>query len=84
MNSARMLRPLKPHPVSDEVITQILDAAMSARSGGNSEHWAFVVVRSPHVPRKLGLIYRKAPTSRRRSTKCADRPARGPTRGTNL
>ena len=31
----------------DEIITQILDAAIRAPSAGNSQHWAFVVVRDP-------------------------------------
>ena len=59
MYSARALRRLKPDPVPDEIITQILDAAIRAPSAGNSQHWAFVVVRDPEVRRKLGLIYRK-------------------------
>ena len=60
MYSARALRRLKPDPVPKEIITKILDAAIRAPSAGNSQHWAFVVVRDPEVRRKLGLIYRKA------------------------
>jgi nitroreductase len=60
MYSARSLRRLKPNPVPEEIITQILDAAIRAPSAGNSQHWAFVVVRDPEVRRQLGLIYRKA------------------------
>ena len=59
MYSARALRRLKPDPVPDEVITKILDAAIRAPSAGNSQHWAFVVVRDSEMRRKLGLIYRK-------------------------
>ena len=36
MYSARALRRLKPDPVPDEIITQILDAAIRAPSAGNS------------------------------------------------
>jgi len=60
MYSARALRRLKPDPVPEEIITKILDAAIRAPSAGNSQHWAFVVVRDPEVRRKLGFIYRKA------------------------
>src|SRR5262245_57559921 len=60
MYSARALRRLKPDPVPENIITQILDAAIRAPSAGNSQHWAFVVVRDPEVRRQLGLIYRKA------------------------
>src|SRR5437762_11843070 len=59
MYSARALRRLKPEPVPDEIITKILDAAIRAPSAGNSQHWAFVVVRDSEMRRKLGLIYRK-------------------------
>jgi nitroreductase len=59
MYSARALRRLKPDPVPDEIITQILDAAIHAPSAGNSQHWVFVVVRNPEVRHKLALIYRK-------------------------
>jgi nitroreductase len=60
MYSARALRRLKPDPVPDEMITQILDAAIRAPSAGNSQPWSFLVVRDPEVRRQLGLIYRKA------------------------
>ena len=60
MYSARALRRLKPDPVPDEILTNIIDAAIRAPSAGNSQHWVFVVVRDPELRRKLGLIYRKA------------------------
>ena len=60
MYSARALRRLKPDPVPDEILTQILDAAIRAPSAGNAQPWMFVVVRDPDVRRRLGLIYRKA------------------------
>lgn len=58
--SARSIRRLKPDPVPEELITQILDAAIRAPSGGNAQGWAFVVVRDPDLRRQLGAIYRKA------------------------
>ena len=60
MYSARALRRLKPDPVTEEIITKILDAAIRAPSAGNSQHWVFVVVRDPELRRELGLLYRKA------------------------
>src|SRR5438094_4493854 len=60
MYSARSLRRLKPDPVPDEIITKILDAAIRAPSAGNTQHWAFVVVRDAEQRRNLGAIYRKA------------------------
>jgi nitroreductase len=60
MYSARALRRFKPDPVSEEVITKILDAAIRAPSAGNSQHWAFIVVRDREQRRQLAAIYRKA------------------------
>jgi nitroreductase len=58
--SARSLRRLKPDPVPEALITQVLDAAIRAPTAGNAQNWAFVVVRDPTVRRALGAIYRKA------------------------
>ena len=58
--SARSIRSLKPDPVPEELITAVLDAAIRAPSGGNTQSWAFVIVRDPEQRRLLGIIYRKA------------------------
>jgi nitroreductase len=60
IHSARSLRRLKPDPVPEALITQVLDAAIRAPSGGNAQNWAFLVVRDPALRRSLGAIYRKA------------------------
>lgn len=58
--SARSMRRLKPDPVSEELIMQILDAATRAPSAGNAQNWAFVVVRDIELRHQLGRIYRNA------------------------
>ncbi len=60
MYSARALRRLKPDPIPEELITQILDAAIRAPSAGNAQNWAFVVVRDPGLRAGLGRLYREA------------------------
>jgi nitroreductase len=60
IHTARALRQLKPDPVPEAVITQILDAAIRAPSAGNAQNWVFIVVRDPEQRRKLGAIYRQA------------------------
>src|SRR4029079_16583962 len=60
IHTARAVRRFKPDPVPEALITRILDAAIRAPSAGNSQNWAFVVVRDPEQRRKLGAIYRKA------------------------
>jgi nitroreductase len=60
VHTARSMRRLKPDPVPEALITRILDAAIRAPSAGNSQNWAFVVVRDPVLRSGLGAIYRKA------------------------
>jgi nitroreductase len=44
-------------PVPEEDITQILEAASKAPSGGNSQPVEWIVVRDPGLKRRLGEIY---------------------------
>jgi nitroreductase len=60
MYSARALRRFKSDPVSEQVLTKVLDAAIRAPSAGNAQSWSFVVVRDVQQRAKLGAIYRKA------------------------
>jgi len=60
MYSARTLRRLKPDPVPEAMITQLLDAAIQAPSAGNAQNWIFMVVRDAAQRRRLGAVYRKA------------------------
>ena len=59
-----LFRHFKPDPVPDELITRVLDAAIRASSGGNTQHWFFIVVRDAEVKRQLAALYRKTGTSR--------------------
>jgi nitroreductase len=74
MYSARALRRLKPDPVPDEIITQILEAAIHAPSAGNSQPGC----SSSSATRSCAISWRsstvKVPISRRRSTRRACRP----------
>ena len=45
MYTARALRRFTDAPVSDEVLFQLMDAAIRAPSGQNAQDWRFVVVR---------------------------------------
>ena len=60
MYSARSLRRFKPDPVPDALISRVIDSAIRASSGGNSQHWSFIVVRDAEKRRQLGALYRKA------------------------
>jgi nitroreductase len=58
--SARSLRHFTPDPVPQELIERVLDAAIRASSGGNTQHWTFIVVRNAEKRRQLAALYRKA------------------------
>jgi nitroreductase len=58
--TARSLRHFKPDPVPDELVEKLIDSAIRASSGGNTQHWSFIVVRDAAVRRALGALYRKA------------------------
>jgi nitroreductase len=54
------MRRLKPDPVPEAFLTQVLDAAIRAGSAGNAQNWHFVLVRDRDLRHKLGDIYAKA------------------------
>jgi F420 biosynthesis protein FbiB-like protein len=45
VHTQRSIRQFKPDPVPDEAIWRMLDAAIRAPSGSNTQPWAFIVVR---------------------------------------
>jgi nitroreductase len=51
--TARALRRFKPDPIPDEVLFQILDAAVRAPSGQNAQDWRFVVVTDPEIKQRM-------------------------------
>jgi len=59
IHTAKALRHLKPDPVPDELIVQVLDAAIRAPSGSNTQGWAFVVIKDPLRRARIGAIYRR-------------------------
>lgn len=59
MFSTRSMRRLKPDPVPDDVVYKILDAGIRAPSGGNTQHWRFLVVKDPQVKQQVQHIYQK-------------------------
>ncbi len=57
--TTRAMRRVKPDPIPEDVQRRILDAAVRAPSGGNTQNWRFLVVDDPDVRAKLGPIYRR-------------------------
>jgi nitroreductase len=58
--TTRAMRRVKPDPIPMHVQARIMDAAVRAPSGGNTQNWRFLLVDDPEVKAKLGPIYRQA------------------------
>ncbi len=56
----RAIRRFRPDPVPQEMLDQVLDAAVHAPSGGNSQRWRFLVLTDPEVRAKVGGWYGEA------------------------
>src|SRR5436309_6246623 len=60
MQTTRSMRRLKPDPVPPALIRKILEAAVSAPSGGNMQRWRFLVIRDPEIKKTVGAYYKRA------------------------
>ncbi len=49
------IRKYRPDPVPDKVLTQVLEAARLAPSGGNAQPWHFIVVKNPRKKKVLDI-----------------------------
>lgn len=58
--TTRAMRRVRPDPIPAEVQAKILDAAIRAPSGGNAQHWRFLLVDDPEVKSRLAPLYRQA------------------------
>lgn len=59
MFSTRSMRRLRTDPIPDETIYRILDAGIRAPSGGNTQHWRFLVVKDVAVKQEVQRVYQK-------------------------
>ena len=60
IRTTRSMRRLKPDPVPNELIRKILEAGVCAPSGGNMQHWRFLVIRDPKIKQTVGALYKRA------------------------
>jgi nitroreductase len=56
VQARRSIRRLKPDPVPDGHIHQIIEAARWAPSGFNTQPWEFIVVRKPELKQRIAQI----------------------------
>src|SRR5689334_18578001 len=60
--TTRAMRRVRPDPIAPEIQARILDAAIRAPSGGNTQNWRFLLVDDPAVKSQLGPLYRDCMT----------------------
>ena len=53
MRTQRAIRRLLPDPVEDALVLQLIELALKAPTGGNSQNWEFIVVKDRAVKRRL-------------------------------
>ena len=58
--TTRAMRRVADDPIPDRVVARILDAAIRAPSGSNSQNWRMMVVSDGDTRATLGPIYREA------------------------
>lgn len=58
--TTRAMRRVKPDPVPEDAVKAMLDAAIRAPSGSNSQNWRFVTVTDSTLKAQLGDVYRAA------------------------
>lgn len=56
----RAIRNFTDENVSDELVNQVLTAAIHAPSGSNTQPWHFIVVRDPSVKNAISEVYEEA------------------------
>lgn len=58
--TTRMMRRLRPDPIPLETQARILDAAVRAPNGGNTQRWHFLAVDHPELKRQFAQLFRQA------------------------
>ncbi len=59
IRTTRSMRRLKPDPVPNDLIRQILEAGTSAANGGNMQTWRFLIIRDPAIKTQVAQWYRR-------------------------
>ena len=60
IKTTRSMRRLKPDPVPNQLIREILETGVCAPSGGNMQRWRFLVIRDQKIKETIGALYKRA------------------------
>ena len=66
MFTQRAIRRFKPEPIPEDDLQHVLEAAIRAPSGGNSQPWHFVVISDPAQRARFAPLYQEAWWAKRR------------------
>lgn len=66
--SLRAIRRLKPDPIPDDDLRDILEAAIRAPNGGNLQLWHFLVVKDQELRARFAPLYHEAWWAKRRDS----------------
>ena len=58
MYTCRAMRRLKPDPIPEPVLLQLVDAALQGPSGSNAQNWTFVIVRDRAQKEKIAAAWK--------------------------
>lgn len=56
--TCRAMRRLRPDPVPEEVLLQLVDAALQGPSGSNAQNWTFIIVRDRACKEKIAALWK--------------------------
>jgi len=59
MYSCRAMRRLKPDPVPESVLLQLVDAALQGPSGSNAQNWHFIIVRDAEQKQRIAKVWQQ-------------------------
>lgn len=59
LHSTPARRYLSDQPIQDEILMNLLDAAIRAPSGGNNQGWGWIVLKDPGKKQKIAEWYRE-------------------------
>lgn len=59
IRTTRSMRRLKPDPIPDALLDQVLEAGICAANGGNAQSWRFLVIQDPSIKAAVAVWYRR-------------------------
>ncbi len=57
--SCRAMRRLKPDPVPEALLLQLVDAALQGPSGSNAQNWTFVIMRDRAQKERIAAVWKR-------------------------